>query len=203
MTRCLHVIAEGSSDAAAVGTLLNSAFSHLGLVHWHMRTPHVTNGCGNLTKPDNLNKQVAISVRKTDDAILILVDADRGCAAKIARSVAEAFDSQRHNRPAAVIVAVREIESWVLASAKSVNGLSMGDERTFRWDGDAERAETRDGKHEIRQALQNSYVPRVDLKKLISKIDPVEAERNSPSYAKFLRRLKQLDAAGAQPVVFP
>lgn len=203
MNRCLHVIAEGQSDAAAVGALLNSAFNYLGLTSWYIRNPHAAHGCGNLTHSENLNKHIRMSSRETHNALLIMVDADRGCAAEIARKVATAYNGPAHGLPAGVVVAVRELESWVLASAESVNGLAMDDKRVFEWDGVAADAEHCDGKHEIRRALQNSYVPRVDLKKLVSKIEPAEAARNSPSYAKLLHRLKQLDEAGAGPVVFP
>lgn len=82
-------------------------------------------GRGKLLKGNELERSVELMARRVAPrgAILILVDADDDCAARMGPSLLERAQKVRTDMPMSVVLAVREFEAWFLAGAGSLKGL--------------------------------------------------------------------------------
>lgn len=77
-----------------------------------------------LLRPRELERAIELAARQSasDDAILVLIDADDDCPAQLAVAMLERAKEARPDRRIAVVLAKREYEAWFLASAASLGG---------------------------------------------------------------------------------
>lgn len=75
-----------------------------------------------LQKPDELNRTIQLAAAKLrgTGGILILVDCDDDCPAKVGPQLLERSRQIRSDMPIAVVLAKREYEAWFLAAAESI-----------------------------------------------------------------------------------
>ena len=121
MARSIQPIVEGPGDVAAVPVLLRR------LLHEAMLRPDTTvmrpvncTGKGNLRK--RIQDYISYCLGNNCDAILVLFDADSDCALELVREVCEKCRGLNLPVPIAVVCAVREYETWFLASVESAAG---------------------------------------------------------------------------------
>ena len=124
--------------------------------------------------------------RKDVNAVLVLLDLDKGCAAELAPSLARELEKTNPPVPMAIVFAVREYEAWFLASAQS---LWKRD-----YPGDPERP--RDAKGEIKRLFEPRYRPTTFQAYLSGKMSLEQAVNNSRSFRRLVNALKQLVEAG-------
>lgn len=82
-------------------------------------------GKGKLLKQNELERSVELMARRVAPrgAILVLVDADDDCAARLGPALLERAKRARADIPMAAVLAVREFEAWFVAGARSLQGL--------------------------------------------------------------------------------
>jgi hypothetical protein len=119
------VIVEGDGEVAAFPILLRR------IGQW--RTPEVNVTVSSppirvrkdrfLNKEDEFNRMLKLAAAKCgeDGWILILLDADDDCPARLSRSIVDRAAGVVPHRHVSVVLANREYEAWFLAAAQSLN----------------------------------------------------------------------------------
>jgi hypothetical protein len=129
--------------------------------------------------------------RHRDDcaAVLVIFDSDDDAACELGPSLARIAENIGLNVPTCVVLAVREIESWLIAGAISLRGYRGVPEDLSP----PENVETiRGAKEWLDQRLPRGYKPTIDLQPLILRFDYEAARVVSPSLDKFLRDVQSL-----------
>ena len=86
------------------------------------------NGVGNLTVETGIEKFVRSAATRRDcGAILILVDADKGCALNRPRDFSRRIQILGVARPVVIVAARRNYENWILASFETMQGQCFDD----------------------------------------------------------------------------
>lgn len=140
---------------------------------------------GSIVKEGELERAVELVARKTGDggAILVLLDADEDCAAKLGPALLARARTARSDRRISVVVAVMEYEAWFLAAAESLRG-----QRTLPDDlAPPEEPEAiRHAKAWLDGKMQNGYAETIEQAKLTARLD-IDRARDAPSFDKLVR----------------
>jgi hypothetical protein len=183
----LGLIVEGHGEVSALPVLLRRliALSHPG-VSVEIATP-VRLPKGKMLKQHELSRAVQLVARKTapDGAIMVILDADDDCPVTLSRSLLAHVRDVQRDRPASVVVANREYESWFLAGASGLRGY-RGLAADLVAEANAELI--RDAKGWLDTRMQNGYHETTDQPKLSQRFDLQEAEASS-SFRKLRRAL--------------
>lgn len=77
-----------------------------------------------LLKQGELERAVGLAALNagSEGGILVVLDSDEDCPARLAPQLLERVRTARANLPSAVVLAKREFEAWFLASAESLRG---------------------------------------------------------------------------------
>jgi hypothetical protein len=117
-------IVEGHGEREAVRILIERIAVHNGLteplvVKRPIRKPRST-----LLRSGGLESAVELAARTVapDGAVLILIDSDDDCPAKLGPQLLARARHTRSDVPLAVVLAKHEFESWFLAAAESIRG---------------------------------------------------------------------------------
>lgn len=116
------------------------------------------------------------------DAVLVLLDLDDGCAAKLAPQLAQTLRELNPPRPIAIVFAVREYEAWFLAAANSL----------WKKPYEGEPEEPRDARGEVRRLFEPEYEPTTHQPALSAKMSLDEALQNSCSFRRLVHALEEL-----------
>ncbi len=148
-------------------------------------------------KPGQVEHEPAVAGELAGEggAILILLDADKDCPAKLGPAIEERARKARSDRPVLVALAKAEFECWFLAAAVSLRGkrgLPPG------LDPPTDPESVRGAKEWIKSRA-GRYSPAGDQPAFAQIFDCEEARRNSPSFARFERRLRELTALPDPP----
>lgn len=127
--------------------------------------------------------------------ILVVFDADDDAACVIGPELARTTQSAGINTPCRVVLAVREIEAWLIAGIESLRGY-RGIPAHLSAPGNVETI--RGAKEWLNQRLQTGYKATIDQEPLLLRFDYQSARRLAPSLDKFLRDLDSLLAAFAK-----
>ncbi len=197
MVRSIQPIVEGPGDVAAVPVLLRK------LLHESMLRPDAVvmrpvncTGKGNLRK--RIQDYLSYCLGNECDAILVLFDADSDCALELVREVCEKCRVLDLPVPVAVVCAVREYESWFLASAVSV----ASDETAYLDNPES----VGNPKETLKQLLPGGrYRETEHQARLTALIDLDAASENSRSFTRLRHAVEELvDALDANtPIVSP
>lgn len=177
-------IVEGHGECAAVPVLLRRLAAVRG-THVEVATP-IRLPRGRLLQEGALARAIQLAAKRVDAGgwILVLLDADDDCPAQLGpRLLAQAQSVDRRLR-IAVILAVREFESWFLAAADSIAG-SRGLSRSLAAPQSLEAI--RDAKGWLTQHMGRRYSPTVDQAALTAGMDIQCAMERSASFAKLVR----------------
>lgn len=120
-------IVEGDGEVEAVPLLLGKLVAGMGRPEIGISSPPLNAGsCSNLTKPGGLERFVQnAALRPHCGAILVLMDADKGCPLKIAEEFVSRINTLGTKFPVVVVIAKCEYEAWFLASLDSIAGKGL------------------------------------------------------------------------------
>ena len=147
-----------------------------------------------VVKPGQLERaiQQAIRDRQNATAVLVLLDADKDCPAKLAPALLARARDVTH-LPVSVVFAVRELEAWFLGGIESLRG-SRGIPADAVWSDDPERPGGAKGR--VEEMMGGSYVGPIDQPALMAKLDIDAARLRCPSLDKLLRDLEGFGLVG-------
>ncbi len=184
-------IVEGQSEERSVAELIRRLLSEGALYGVAVARPFRVKR-SKVVRPDELEKSIAQASRARSGAaaIIVLLDADDDCPARLAPHLLARATAHSH-LPVAVVLASREFEAWFLACKASLRGV-----RGIRADATAphEPEAIRDAKGRVSENMagERGYIPVDDQPALVAKMDLEAATRGSPSFAKFVREIDRL-----------
>jgi hypothetical protein len=195
----LLAIVEGFGEVEAVPVLIRRWFESRALPAPTIRRPIRVPKQKLLTEGE-LERTIEQAARRAGahGVILVLVDADADCAAKLGPALLERARLARPDREIAVVVPVCEFEAWFVASAESLGGCrGLPDGLEAPPDPEA----VRDAKSWLSDRMTGgrSYAPTRDQAALVSAIDLTLAQR-SRSFRKLVRELERI-AEGQEPAI--
>jgi len=119
-------IVEGDGEIEAVPVLLHKLLKGSGRNDIGVGIPLNAGSCSNLTKTGGLERFVQNAALRPDcGAILVLMDADKGCPLKIAADFVSRIKLLGTKYPVVVVIANSEYEAWFLASLETIAGKDL------------------------------------------------------------------------------
>lgn len=148
---------------------------------------------GRMLKDGELERYVELAVRQHQQrgAVLVLLDADDDCAAKLGPALQERAQAQRPGSPIAVVLAVREFEAWFLAAAGSLAGR-RGLPPDVGSPPSPEQIRDAKGWLQARRTDGLAYAPTVDQPALAAVVDLPTVRANAGSFDKLWREVERL-----------
>jgi hypothetical protein len=193
-------VVEGEGEVAALPKVLQRIAHGLGV--WDLRTPKPHRvPRSNLVLPggiENAVRQEAIQV-KGAGGVLVVLDADTDCPARLGPSLLERAQKARPDVPVAVVLPKPEFEAWFRAAANSLAGQAgFADGMTSPQDPEGPPRDAKGwlSKH---RGKGDPYSPVPDQAKLASLFDLDMARENARSFDKFARDVERLLASGRAP----
>jgi Domain of unknown function (DUF4276) len=145
-----------------------------------------------LPKTGELERNVKLAIDKTAGvgAILVLIDSDDDCAARLGPELLERAAAVRSGIPVSVVLCVREFEAWFLAAARSLRG-HRGLQADLEPPPNPESIHDAKGWLARRMSAGNAYSPPVDQPKLAAVFD-LEQARATRSFDRCYREVQRL-----------
>jgi hypothetical protein len=196
----LGCIVEGDGEKRAVPKLLARIASHFTLdVQLRIPEPFMA-GRNKLIKPGEIERTIELVARRltAPRGILILIDADDDCPARLGPELLARATAARPDVPIGVVLANREYEAWFLAAIESLAGhCGLPTELP-----PFPAPESIRGVKERLSALMGrsrAYSPTLDQPRLTSQFDMEIARQRSASFDKCWREVGQLLTAVCSP----
>jgi hypothetical protein len=189
MSKAIVTIVEGHGEVAAVEALLAKI-----IAVWDEPAVHVVRPLrkhrDEVVQPEKLEQaiQLAIRLKKNAAAILVLLDADDACPAKLGPELHERARKVTH-LPVAVVLAKREFEAWFLGCKESFRGfMGIPDDAAA-----PEDPEGLDAKSRLRRNMGGAkYNPRLHQVRFVRKMGFDLCRERCPSFDKLLRDVEYL-----------
>lgn len=143
-----------------------------------------------IQKEEEFRRQLLLAAAKSGDDgwILILLDADDDCPARLGQDLYQRALQHAPNRRVSVVLANREFEAWFIAAALSLDGargFSMTTHRVI------EAEVPRDAKGWMRERMAGGiYRPLLDQPAFAARFDLKQAFDNSRSFRKLCKEWK-------------
>lgn len=143
-----------------------------------------------MKRQKEIERAVALALAKTGrmGAVLVLMDLEDGCPAKMSAEILPIVRAAAAGRPAAVTFAFREYETWFLAAARSLRGVA---ELPDHLETPKEAESIRDAKGWLDRHLPNGYRETVEQEILTHRFSLEEAATVS-SFRKLRRDVESL-----------
>ena len=179
-------IVEGAGEVAALPVLLRRIHDWLtpALPFPRILAPIKVARDRFLNRPDEFSRHALLAAAKCGDDgwILLLLDADDDCPARLGADLVARLGAAVPHRRSGVVLANREFEAWFIAAAASLagcRGFQLGPQPV-------PPAETpRDAKGWVNERMpRRAYGPTTDQPALAAKIDLRMAHANSRSFRK-------------------
>ncbi len=123
--------------------------------------------------------------------LLLLLDADEDCPAKLAPRLLERARSARRDADIACVLAKRELENWFKAAAASLAGVSgLPNDLSIPADPEIGSGDAWLTKQMQRQDHRRKYTKPADAVELARRMDLQQCRDHSPSFDKFCRDLE-------------
>jgi hypothetical protein len=153
---------------------------------------------GSIVKPGELERYIELAAREVSPsgAVLVLLDADKDCAAQLGPELLQRAQQQRPDTPVGVCLAVVEFEAWFLAAAISLRG-ARGLPDNLEPPPDPEAIGGAKGWLRRHRTDGLSYSETVDQPALAHRFDLDAARSGAPSFDKFWREVERLMAETA------
>ncbi len=202
--RCIVPIVEGPGDMEALPILLRRLLhERYQRYEVEIARPKNAHGSGKLVK--ELERFLAYAATTPGcGSFLVLIDADEKCPKEMAESLAVRSKALGLDKPAAIVCAKSEFETWFLASLDTIRGRAAISE-TARFTGVIESL--RGAKEWLSDQMppDRTYKETVDQPSLTPFIDLSLAHLNSRSFRRLCHAVEQLLAAmdSGLPVVTP
>lgn len=185
--RTIIAIVEGRGEVSAVPVLLRRIAADVSpLTYVRVLTP-IRVDRNKVTQPNELENAVRAAADKAgpDGRILILLDADKDCPAKLAPELLRRAIAARGDRHIRVVLPTSEYESWFLASAEALRGRRGIDSALVAPD-DPESIRDAKGWLAARTHAIRPYKPARDQAALTHAMN-FDAARRAPSFDKLWR----------------
>jgi len=192
MTKKVVPIVEGHGEEDAVPILLRKLIcEHLQACDIEVDRP-IRKKRSELVNPDELARWVRIAAQVAGCVgIVVIFDADDDCAATLGPQLTEFAREHIESIPVYVVLAVREYESWLLASIDSLKGKAGLRQDPELPSGGPESK--RDAKGWIeRNMIERPYVETLHQAKMTNWLDVNLAAKNSRSFRKLLNDVEDL-----------
>ncbi len=195
----LGCVVEGHGEIPAVPILVRRLQQTLSPELYVNVLPPTRAGRYKLVKPGELERLVEGLARrlKPPRAILVLIDAEDDCPAKLGPELLARAVRARSDIPIAVVLAKREFEAWFLAALESLAGKrGLTGEPPELADPEA----IRDAKGRLTQLMQGTraYSATTDQPALAKLFDVHTARRRSDSFDKCWRETDRLLGEASQ-----
>lgn len=188
-------VVEGHGDRDALPVLVRRIVETIDpQVPLHVPTP-IRSRKGTLIKLGGLERCVQLASGHVEEGggVLVVLDADGDCAGHLAPALLARANVARADVTTSVVFAVREFESWFLASATSLGGSrrlapelpEVEDPESVRGPKDWIESHMGGGK----------YAPTIDQAALASRVDVALARERSDSFDKLCREVQRLVGA--------
>ncbi len=119
-------IVEGTGEQKALPTLCHKILREMGRSDVFISAPITAKGKGNITRPGGLEKFLDAAFHEPNcAATLVLLDADKACALRLAESLSKRVNVHGTRVPVVIVVATCEYEAWFLASLPTIVGKSI------------------------------------------------------------------------------
>lgn len=192
MTMWIACIVEGHAETEALPLLIRRVVQKLDpQAEVEIPTP-IRLPRSRLLKQGELERAMEFAARKTAGrgAVLILLDSDDECPAKLAPTLLARATKSRGSLPLSVVLCKREFESWFLAGAESLRG-HRGLSAHLQPPADPENV--RGAKEWLRRHMEpgRKYVEVLDQPALTARLD-LELARRSDSFDKCYRDIRRL-----------
>ena len=190
--RNIIAIVEGRGELSAVPVLLRRIAAEVSpLAHVNVVAP-VRVDRNKVTDPNELERAVCFAADRSgpDGRILILLDADDDCPAKLGPELLHLARTARGDRHIRVVMPKSEFESWFLASAEALGGR-RGIDLSLDAPSDPESIRDAKGWLSARMPKSKPYSPFRDQAALTSAMD-FKAARRAPSFDKLWRDVCEL-----------
>lgn len=143
-----------------------------------------------LVQPDVFLKRVRMAEQRENcTGVLVIFDSDDDAACVLGPGLAKTAQDGGVARPCRVVLAVREIESWLIAGVESLRGYrGIPDDLS-----PPDNVETiRGAKEWLNSRMRTGYKTTIDQLPLLLRFDYENARRRAASLDKFLRDLDSL-----------
>lgn len=194
MTRLIVPIVEGHSEAYSIRAFLRKILQDRGVFDLEPGYP-IREHRQRLAKADILVNRVRMALKREHCvAVLVIFDADDDAACELGPRLRHAIEAGGIKTPSRVVLAVRELESWLIAGIESLR-----DHQGIRSDANVPEAveEIRGAKEWLDQRMAKGYKATIDQLPLLLRLDYEKARRRAPSLDKFLRDIDVLIAETA------
>lgn len=190
-------IVEGHGEVAAVPILIRRLAEEICPGRQVAVPPPIRAKRNQVVQPDRLESTVQLAAGKggSDGRILVLLDADTDCPAKLAPELLKRATVARSDREIAVVLPKIEFEAWFLAAAPSV-AKQLGSESDLTVPKSLESISDPKKWLSDRMPSGRSYRPTLHQPGLTSIFNMALARRNSPSFDKMWRSMEDLLASG-------
>lgn len=189
----ISCIVEGEGEVQALPVLLRRVITDIApTFQYEICRPPIRLARNKFDRDDDFSRMVQLASNKITDqgAVIILLDADDDCPATKGPEILSRASSLRPDRVFRVIMANREFESWFLASATSLSGRK-GMHADLSIPTPIEHI--RDAKGWLKSNREGGrYAPTTDQAAFASVFDYCLAERNSDSFAKFMKDVRSI-----------
>lgn len=188
MTLSVVCVVEGQGDAQAIPLLLRRLVAEMGE---NLKSPKPLRVPKSRLLKDQLERTIELASRKVgrDGGILVVLDADDDCPAQLGPEVLSRARSARADMAIGVVVAKREFEAWLIASAESVAG-KRGLQQDLHPPPDPESITG--AKEWLSQRMARPYRETIDQAALTNDIDIDRVRTRSGSFDKLCREVEQL-----------
>jgi hypothetical protein len=183
-------IVEGRGEVPAVPILIRRLLALINpAVYADVQHP-IRQSKGRLLSAGGLEDAVAVRGLPEPGVVLVIIDSDDSCPKEVAPLLlARAEHAAARRRPAGVVLATREFESWFIAAAESIAGHSG-----LRPDlsAPADPESIRGAKQWLSRSMVSgkAYSPTIDQPSLASRFD-LNAARRAPSFDKMYREVER------------
>lgn len=185
--RKIIAIVEGRGEVATVPVLLRRIAAEVSPLPHVSVLPPIRVDRNKVTSPDELERMVGIASNRSgpDGRILILLDADKDCPARLGPELLRRTRAARSDRHIRVVIPKSEFESWFLASIESLGGL-RGIDPSLAAPSDPESVRDAKGWLTARMPNSRSYRPARDQAALTDAMH-FKSARSAPSFNKLWR----------------
>jgi len=190
MSTFIVPIVEGHGEEAAVPALVTTILEKLGTSGVYVARP-LRKHRNKIVKPQELEQAIRLAIkrRKNVGAVLVLLDADDDCPAKLGPQLLARARKVRADVPVAVVFAKREFEAWFLGCKEAFRGF-MG----IPTDAHApDNAEDVSAKGRLQSNMRGAkYIPSIHMVDFVRKMHFDRSRERCPSFDKLLRDVEYL-----------
>lgn len=195
MRLAIFPIVEGHGEDEAIRVLLGRIWLSFGRDDWPALLKPLRRPKGKLVQRQELERAVefaALRLRPVEAdgrVVLLLLDADDDCPAELGPSLSAIMRETRPDLATVCVVANVEFETWLAASADSMEELLT----VAPDDVPAAPEALRLGKAWVRRhAVRGQYSPAVDQARFTSRIDVGRCRSRSPSFDRLCREIERV-----------